>query len=60
VEQSVCWKLLVYQLVKKFPSFYGTRNFVAALNAVRHFAYREPDGTSSRHANPLLFFAPSA
>ena len=80
MEHSLYWKLLVSQLAKKFPPFYGTRGFVVAVSAVRHFvaalsavrhfvvavsavghfAYRKPDETSSRPANPFLFFALSA
>jgi len=29
-------KLTVSQLVKKFPTFYGTRRFIAALTSARH------------------------
>jgi len=31
-------KLTDFQLVKKFPSYYGTRNFITALTSVRHLS----------------------
>ena len=31
-------KLIVSQLVKKFPAFYGTRRFVTAITGARHLS----------------------
>ena len=31
-------KLIVLQLVKKFPAFHGTRRFITALTSVRHLS----------------------
>ena len=31
-------KLLVLQLIKKFPSFYGTRKFITILTSARHLS----------------------
>jgi hypothetical protein len=31
-------KLTVFQLVKKFPAFYGTRRFITAVTRARHLS----------------------
>jgi len=31
-------KLTVFQLVKKFPAFYGTRRFITAFTSARHLS----------------------
>jgi hypothetical protein len=36
-------KLLVVQLLKKFPAFYVTRKIIAVLTKARHCPYSEPD-----------------
>jgi len=35
---SVLENLTSFQLVKKFPTFYGTRRFITALTSVRHLS----------------------
>jgi hypothetical protein len=45
---------------QEIPLILWNPKLAAALRAVRHFAYREPDETSSHPTNPFLFFAPSA
>jgi len=46
-------KLTDYQLVKKFPSYYGTRNFIAAFTSVRHLSL---SWASSIHSMPPSCF----
>jgi len=36
MEQSPLEKLPGFQLVKKFPAFYGTRRFITAVTSARH------------------------
>jgi hypothetical protein len=38
MEQSPPWKLIVTQLVKKFPAFYGTRRFITVFTTARHWS----------------------
>ena len=38
MEQSSSEKLTVFQPVKKFPAFYGTRRFITAFTSVRHLS----------------------
>ena len=38
MEQSPSWNLTGLQLVKKFPTFYGTRRFITALTRARHLS----------------------
>jgi len=39
-------KLTGFQLVKKFPAFYGTRKFITAFTSARHLSYPEPARSS--------------
>jgi hypothetical protein len=39
-------KLGGFQLVKKFPAFYGTRRFITNFTSARHCPYPEPDKSS--------------
>ena len=36
-------QLTGYQLVKKFPAFYGTPRFIAAFTSGRHLSFNESD-----------------
>ena len=38
MKQSPSWGLIGFQLVKKFPAFYGTRRFITALSSARHLS----------------------
>jgi hypothetical protein len=38
MEQSLFEKLTGFQLVKKFPAFYGTRRFITVFTSARHLA----------------------
>jgi hypothetical protein len=38
MEQSPSWKLIVTQLVKKFPAFYVTRRFITVFTTARHWS----------------------
>jgi hypothetical protein len=38
MEQSPLEKLIVTQLVKKFPDFYGTRRFITMFTRVCHWS----------------------
>jgi hypothetical protein len=40
---------LVYQLVKKFPTLYGTQNFITAVTSARHMSV-----SSARSIQPML------
>jgi len=45
-------KLIVAQLVKKFPAFYGTRSFITVFTTAGYCPYPDPDA-SSLHS-PIL------
>jgi hypothetical protein len=47
-------KLIVAQLVKKLPAFYGTRRFMTVLTGAHHLSYTEPDESSPRPTTPFL------
>jgi hypothetical protein len=38
MEQSPSWEAASFQLVKKFPAFYGTRRFITAFTSPRHLS----------------------
>jgi len=38
MKQSPSWGLIGFQLVKKFPAFYGTRRFITAFTIVCHLS----------------------
>jgi hypothetical protein len=42
-EQVLLEKLILAQLVKKFPAFYGTQNFITVLQKPATGSYSEPD-----------------
>jgi len=44
--------LIVIQLVKKLPTFYGIRRFITMFTRVRHCSYPELDSSSP---HPTLF-----
>jgi len=46
-------KLPCLQLVKKFPTFYGTQRFITAFTSVRHCPYPEPTQSSPYPHIPL-------
>jgi hypothetical protein len=56
MEQSPSWELTGLQLVKKFPTFYGTRKFMTTFTRARHLSlswaspipYIPPQSTSWR------------
>jgi hypothetical protein len=58
MEQSPFEKLTVSQLVKKFSTFYGTRNFITALSSAATCAYPEP-APSIPHSHIALLEDPS-
>ena len=45
-------KLTVWQLVKKFPAFYGTRRFITALTSVRHLFLSWASPIQSTYPHP--------
>ena len=45
-------KLARLQLVKKFPAFYGTRRFLAALTSARHLSLSLASPIQSSYPNP--------
>ena len=45
-------KLTGLQLVKKFPSFYGTRTFITALTSVRHLSLSWASPIQSTYPHP--------
>ena len=45
-------KLTVLQLVKKFPSLYGTRRFITALTSVRHLSLSWASPIQSTYPHP--------
>jgi hypothetical protein len=58
-------KLIVAQLVKMFPEFYGTRNFITAFTVTSHGAFPVRDASSPRrhtlfnfHFNIILPYKP--
>ena len=46
-------KLTGFQLVKKFPAFYGTRRFITAFTSASHLPYSETDRSSPYPHIPL-------
>jgi len=46
-------KLTGLQLVKKFPAFHGTRNFITALTSVRHLSLSWASPIQSIHPHPI-------
>ena len=38
MEQRLSWEANRFQLVKKFPAFYGTRRFITAFTSARHLS----------------------
>jgi len=49
-------KLTGFQIVKKFPAFYGTRRFITALTSVRHLSYPGPARSSPIPEDPSLYY----
>ena len=45
-------KLTGFQLVKKFPAFYGTRRFITALTSVRHLSLSCASPIQSTYPHP--------
>ena len=45
-------KLTGFQLVKKFPAFYGTRRFITALTSVRHLSLSWASPIQSTYPHP--------
>ena len=45
-------KLTGFQLVKKFPVFYGTRRFITAITSVRHLSLSWASSIQSTHLQP--------
>ena len=45
-------KLTGFQLVKKFPAFYGTRRFITALTSVRHLSLSWASPIQSPYPHP--------
>ena len=45
-------KLASFQLVKKFPAFYGTRRFLTALTSARHLSLYWASPIQSSYPNP--------
>jgi len=45
-------KLIVLQLVKKFPAFHGTRRFITALTSVRHLSLSWASPIQSTYPHP--------
>ena len=45
-------KLTSFQLVKKFPSFYGTRNFITALTSAQHLSLSWASSIQSIYPHP--------
>ena len=48
-------KLTGLQLVKKFPTFYGTRRFITALTSVRHLSLSWVSPIQSIHPHPTTW-----
>ena len=46
-------KLASLQLVKKFPTFYGTRSFLTALTSARHLSLSWASPIQSSYPNPI-------
>jgi hypothetical protein len=42
-------KLTGFQLVKKFPAFYGTRRFITAFTSARHLSLSSPSSIPTSH-----------
>ena len=63
MEQTLAEKLTVFQLVKKFPAFYGTRTFITAFTRVRHLSLSRTRRIQfmllSHYLNPHLILLPS-
>jgi len=47
-------KLTGLQLVKKFPTFYGTRRFITALTSARHLSLSWASSIQSTHPHPTF------
>ena len=45
-------KLASFQLVKKFPAFYGTRRFITSLTRARHLSLSSASPIQSSYPNP--------
>jgi len=46
MEHVLLEKLTGFQLVKKFPAFYGTQRFITTFKAHATYPYPEPVGSS--------------
>jgi hypothetical protein len=52
MEQSPSWELTDFQLVKKFPAFYGTRRFITAFTSARYLSLSWARSIQSKSPNP--------
>ena len=50
-------KLTGFQLVKKFPSFYGTRRFITAFTSARHLSLSWASSLQSMSPHPVSWTA---
>ena len=48
-------KLTGFQLVKKFPAFYGTRRFITAFTSARHLSLSSASSIQSTSPHPTLW-----
>jgi hypothetical protein len=53
MEENLLEKLVVTQLVKKFPAFYGTRRFIPVITDPTTGPYPQPNESSPYF--PILF-----
>ena len=52
MEQSPSWKETGFQLVEKFPTFYGTRRFITAFTNARHLSLSWASSIQSTPPHP--------
>ena len=52
--RDIVQKLIVRQLVKKFPEYYGIRRFFTVFTRARHLSIPEPYQSSPRPSNRVL------
>ena len=52
MEQSPSWEAKRYQMVKKFPAFYGTRRYITAVTSARHLSLSWASSVQSTPPHP--------
>jgi len=53
MEQSPSWEANGFQLIKKFPAFYGTPRFITALTSAHHLSLSWASSIQSVPPHPI-------